>query len=1391
MKKISKVFLFLLVGTQLNVIAQSTNSDPGTYLLRVIPASPTAASLGLYGNTPVNTYTGTVNMSIPLYNISSGNLKLPITLNHHGGGIKVEEMASWVGLGWSLNAGGVITRTVRGIADDLPNGLIYAPMKVQFMIDHAGDPAYHDQIKIYMIMAGQGTYDTEPDIYYFNFGGLSGKFFYNQEEDVFYTIPRSNNKITRTSTGEFQFITENGDKYYFTAKEYTNSTATVCTPIALPPPANVIYSSISGWYLTKIENAAATDNITLDYEDNYYSFQTTMSSTGYIQTSSIGDVSMTVPAQDIPSMETQHCYQWPQITGKKLTYIHFKNGYLKFNANQARCDLPNDEALENVELYNNQNQLQRRFKFTYGYFGDIDQPTNCNDVIAANGRKLKLKKVNEENDVSGTLIQKMPYEFEYNESGNFPNRLSCAQDHWGYYNAANANTSLIPQAFYVTPSGIPIWFQGADRHVNTNANQIGSLTKIIYPTGGYTTYEYETNEVRDSALELEPDFSWVTKSIEGDHNGGLQTYYESAPFVINEPPNPLNGNNPAGGVFMSEMFTEIGGCGYQVPGAPATSCAVLNLVPLTPGATYWGPFTENLNDHYIANGTYKLTASFSQSPPGYADFYFQVRWRSITVDSNSLNSTFVGGLRIKKITDYDGIDHSKDLVKNFSYKNENNNYSSGIINGKPTNYTSNYTQLFISVDPPTMYCAEHDLYRTFIKRNSYSNYPLLTSSGSYVGYSNVSVTEGNNGIANGKTNYSFENSARDLIWAFPFPSLSYDWQRGSLNAEKQYKNEANSLILVSKKEDAYSVLNTSPNISTHKSVNGLKVGHDRDCIIYLGPNSCTPTVAAYQTQDEYKMPVAEEYETNTDYVRHISSTQKNYDQTDTNKVIISNATIEYDDLNYQPNSAKTKNSKQEEITIKTQYPVDYATNAPYGYFMRNLLDKNILTVPIEKYAIKKMSDGQQYVISGTLTIYKNSQPIPDKIYSLEIASPIPIASFTPSSYTNGGAFIYDANYKEQVNFSTYDANYNILEQNKRNDVPSSYVWDYNASFPIAECTNSQVIYIAHTSFEADGKSGFIYSGNAISASNAPTGNKVFSLSTSSISRNIDPSQVYVFSLWANTSNVTVNNIAPMRIGATRNGYTYYEWEINNASYLSIYGTANIDELRLYPKNALMTTYTYDPFIGITSKCDATNTITYFEYDGLGRLKLIRDADRNVLKKYCYNYFGQNENCTTPCTNFTPNWQNTTTPLRCQQGSCGNTGYQEQEQKDLNTCSSTYNQTQWIIAGYNPTACPLPNCVNLTSTNVISSTGYTASYYNTATAITYNFSVSTASGLQSLGTLPSGNYTLTISRTTGMPMYGIFRSGCFRQTITGTSAVFYNVAVSNSTCNSITVDLTAN
>jgi hypothetical protein len=58
-------------------------------------------------------------------------------------------------------------------------------------------------------------------------------------------------------------------------------------------------------------------------------------------------------------------------------------------------------------------------------------------------------------------------------------------------------------------------------------------------------------------------------------------------------------------------------------------------------------------------------------------------------------------------------------------------------------------------------------------------------------------------------------------------------------------------------------------------------------------------------------------------------------------------------------------------------------------------------------------------------------------------------------------------------------------------------------------------------------------------------------------------------------------------------------------------------------NAQVTTFTYDPLVGVTSTTDPRGYTSFFEYDDFNRFKLVRDEQGNILSENEYNYANQN------------------------------------------------------------------------------------------------------------------------------------------------------------------------
>lgn len=230
------------------------------------PPSMEAASIGIYADVPVNLSKGTLNVEVPIHTISIGNENFPIGLSYNASGIKVDQTASSVGLGWALRGTPMVTRVVKGLPDDIYNsppvdliinptnpnpnyyknrlfmvypdvGYFYSKSQISTVKDISGSsfnlngstinytdtPLTASQKKIMQKLSLKGL-DSEPDEFYFDLFDVSGKFVFDADKNI-HMFTKSPVSIVPTITTDgiqkFTITTPSGAVYHFEDKEIT------------------------------------------------------------------------------------------------------------------------------------------------------------------------------------------------------------------------------------------------------------------------------------------------------------------------------------------------------------------------------------------------------------------------------------------------------------------------------------------------------------------------------------------------------------------------------------------------------------------------------------------------------------------------------------------------------------------------------------------------------------------------------------------------------------------------------------------------------------------------------------------------------------------------------------------------------------------------------------------------------------------------------------------------------------------------------------------------------------------------------------------------------------------------------------------------------------------
>ncbi|MGO4710844.1 hypothetical protein AB4Y90_17400 [Chryseobacterium sp. 2TAF14] len=307
----------VILTNSLNAQASNPNTgsvgNPMENIKQLYPAAPTANNLMKFEEVPVSNYTGIPDIKIPIAGIPTSNpqIAMNVSLNYHPLNAKPDDKSGEVGLGWSLFAGGSITRTVRGTPDDQavlasfggqPTvGIYFDEFTSNYStknytrkyldaisgtgIDNADMEKYK---KLFYESAFLNKYDTEYDLYQYNFMGYTGRFIIkkNSNNELFVDkLDKNNLKIAINSynpnnsfeAAEFIITDESGNKYLFDVLEKSSRSSLTNKQTFggdLNTNAANLGSTPSAFHLSKVSDASNVALVEFDYNPSQQVFYT-------------------------------------------------------------------------------------------------------------------------------------------------------------------------------------------------------------------------------------------------------------------------------------------------------------------------------------------------------------------------------------------------------------------------------------------------------------------------------------------------------------------------------------------------------------------------------------------------------------------------------------------------------------------------------------------------------------------------------------------------------------------------------------------------------------------------------------------------------------------------------------------------------------------------------------------------------------------------------------------------------------------------------------------------------------------------------------------------------------------------------------------------------------
>lgn len=454
-----KRFLTVLLGILCATgIMRSQSSTDVPSLPQLSTPSPKATMIDRFGYYPTNLYTGLVDITIPIHTIEVKGIKIPIEFKYHASGLKYDDLPMEVGYGWTLMAGGSVSYNARAASAYLTRGEKgdpYIKLVSDIVKNDKTASSTSDQLQLDYVMEGnkydytiRGKYrDSEYDVYNFSFPGHSGQY-YVLDEDTHFTVPASTLSLYGSPYGasardglgnfyEFDVKDSDGD----VGRNYTHYLTKIISADH-GETVNFVYDEINLGATSKLVQRPIIDNTYIMKENQ---------STGNVETAHGGTPGIS----------------WKLYNTPILKEINWKGGKVEFlySATEIRC-------LEQIRIYQN-GSLAKTVR--------LDKTNNAYlDAVRFFGSDNK---------------EVCSYNMQYN--GTKPEgRVSV--DYWGYYNSSSVSSSslYVPNFQISTTRRIP----GMNRTPDEFYMKKGILTKIVYPTKGYTTFDYEGHRGRNHEL---------------------------------------------------------------------------------------------------------------------------------------------------------------------------------------------------------------------------------------------------------------------------------------------------------------------------------------------------------------------------------------------------------------------------------------------------------------------------------------------------------------------------------------------------------------------------------------------------------------------------------------------------------------------------------------------------------------------------------------------------------------------------------------------------------------------------------------------------------------------------------------------------------------------------